>query len=97
MLAQYDYLLTSIEPTMDQEHNEPWWAIIGTDTAESLWRPLPSRGFVTISNGNTSPSGIKLKANGEQSSSASVIEATRGDHGAAAIENHKNWSTQNGK
>ncbi len=33
---------------MDDKHNEPWWAVIGPDEGESLWQPLPSRGYVTL-------------------------------------------------
>ncbi len=27
---------------------DPWWAVIGPDEGESIWQPLPSRGYVTL-------------------------------------------------
>lgn len=36
-------------PTSDPERaTRPWWAVIGPDEGESLWQPLPSRGYVTV-------------------------------------------------
>jgi len=26
----------------------PWWAVIGPDEGESIWQPMPSRGYVTL-------------------------------------------------
>ena len=39
----------NIGSTMAEKHNEAWWAVVGPDEGESLWQPLPSRGFVTMS------------------------------------------------
>jgi mannose-6-phosphate isomerase-like protein (cupin superfamily) len=33
---------------MDEAIKKPWWAVIGPDEGESLWQPLPSRGYVTL-------------------------------------------------
>ena len=33
---------------MNERHNEPWWAVIGPGEGESLWQPLPSRGYVDL-------------------------------------------------
>jgi len=31
-----------------ERHLDPWWAVIGPEEGESLWQPLPSRGYVTV-------------------------------------------------
>jgi mannose-6-phosphate isomerase-like protein (cupin superfamily) len=31
-----------------EQITQPWWAVIGADEGESLWQPLPSRGYVTL-------------------------------------------------
>ena len=33
---------------MDEAITKPWWAVIGPDEGESLWQPVPSRGYVTL-------------------------------------------------
>lgn len=33
---------------MTERYNEPWWAVVGPEEGESLWQPLPSRGYVTL-------------------------------------------------
>ena len=33
---------------MSDQIVEPWWTVIGPDEGESLWQPLPSRGYVTL-------------------------------------------------
>ena len=33
---------------MDETITKPWWAVIGPDEGESLWQPVPSRGYVTL-------------------------------------------------
>jgi mannose-6-phosphate isomerase-like protein (cupin superfamily) len=36
-------------PSSDPERaTRPWWSVIGPDEGESLWQPLPSRGYVTV-------------------------------------------------
>jgi mannose-6-phosphate isomerase-like protein (cupin superfamily) len=37
---------------MPRDVTEPWWAVIGPDTGESIWQPEPSRGYVDV---NLSP------------------------------------------
>ena len=34
---------------MSQSVKDPWWKVIGPDESESLWQPLPSRGYVNVS------------------------------------------------
>ena len=36
------------ESVMPDSSTQPWWAVIGPDEGESLWQPLPSRGYVTL-------------------------------------------------
>lgn len=33
---------------MPDQTTQAWWAVIGADEGESLWQPLPSRGYVTL-------------------------------------------------
>ena len=33
---------------MEDRVKDAWWAVIGPDEGESLWQPLPSRGYVTM-------------------------------------------------
>lgn len=33
---------------MTDRSKQPWWAVIGPEEGESLWQPLPSRGYVTL-------------------------------------------------
>lgn len=33
---------------MADQITKPWWVVIGPDEGESLWQPLPSRGYVTL-------------------------------------------------
>lgn len=33
---------------MGERQHAPWWAVLGPDEGESLWQPLPSRGYVTL-------------------------------------------------
>ena len=33
---------------MKDRAKDPWWAVIGPDEGESLWQPVPSRGYVTM-------------------------------------------------
>lgn len=33
---------------MADQVTQPWWAVIGPEDGESLWQPLPSRGYVTL-------------------------------------------------
>lgn len=34
---------------MEQRVTDPWWAVLGPDEGESIWQPLPSQGYVTMS------------------------------------------------
>jgi len=33
---------------MQDASTRPWWAVVGPEEGESLWQPLPSRGYVTL-------------------------------------------------
>ncbi|MYA29677.1 MAG: cupin domain-containing protein [Gammaproteobacteria bacterium] len=33
---------------MNERYNEPWWAVIGPEEGESIWQPLPSRGYIDL-------------------------------------------------
>ena len=33
---------------MEDAVTQPWWAVVGPEEGESLWQPLPSRGYVTL-------------------------------------------------
>lgn len=51
---------------MSDQIVEPWWTVIGPDEGESLWQPLPSRGYVTLKltpdtmPGDTFTSGVQV-------------------------------------
>lgn len=36
------------QQTRDHMPRQAWWKVIAADDGESLWQPLPSRGFVTL-------------------------------------------------
>lgn len=36
------------EKTVQNPITHPWWAVIGPEDGESLWQPMPSRGYVTL-------------------------------------------------